>query len=1179
MAEMTPSNSEAVVARRFEVGARVGQGGMGTVFRGVDLQTGEAVAIKLLKPEIVLHDPDNLERFAREGEALRRLNHPNIVKMLAAVQEGERHYLVMEWVGGGSLEDVLNSCEAPWPVDRVLRMALDLGDALTRSHRLEIIHRDLKPANVLLADDGTPRLTDFGIAHVVGEKSLTQPNAIVGTLDYMSPEALRGELVDVRADVWAFGVLLFEMLTQTHPFSEAHFAETLYAIGHKPALDLESLRPDCPPALVDLIYRMLEKHKDQRIPSVRQVGAELENILLGRTGSPKAPTRPDRAWHQTHHEPPAARDLPAEITPFIGRTEELAKLAWLLADPGARLITIVGPGGMGKSRFALEASRRILGGIGDFGETRQTVRRFADGVFFVPLAALGASELVSSAIAEAIGLELHRGREPAEQILGHVRNKAMLLVLDNFEHVLQSAGVVGDILRVAPESVALATSRERLGLSAETVLELGSLEIPSLETSQNQLLFSAVELFVACARRAKADFELSSETTEAVTRICRCVGGMPLGIVLAASWVGMLEPAEIADEISRSCDFLTTEMRDVPERQRSLRAAFEHSWKLLDEHQRATFSRLCVFRGGFSRKAAETVAEASIRTLAALTNKSLLRRDPVTGRYEIHEMLRQYAEEKLALSPANHERTLDLHADYYATFLAERTEAMERLRFSFVDPHDREPAAALDAIETEIDNVRAAWKRMLERKQLSHIASALDGLNPYFRHRGTFVEAEAVFAAAAQSLEAPRETLTDEEARLLGVSLRLQAAQCSARGHHGQTIELCSRALLVLDETAHPGERACVLLENAVSNALLGDRKRSTAQLEQARALFRAANHPVGAGWALLQLGNVQAWDGDYEKGEGPLRESVAFHERAGASSVPLVHSLIGLGAVLVGQGDYQEGSRLMSLGLRINEELHDIWGTLSGQLGLASARRALGDYAGAETWARSCLTLSQEFGASEHEVWCWRVLGEIMMDQGLYVDAAKCLENARSLAQRSEVRRKAASVRLGFGKLALLQGDYALAEATFAQDLAWFEEHETFWGIVTALDGLGLVACHTGDLIVARERFGRALGVALACKARPSANRVAAGIALWFAKTHQPVRAVELLGRIRSDSATERSTHTQRIDPLLAELEKELRPDDFAAALERGRALDLEKVRDELCRSDTQHADGPGSF
>jgi tetratricopeptide (TPR) repeat protein len=369
----------------------------------------------------------------------------------------------------------------------------------------------------------------------------------------------------------------------------------------------------------------------------------------------------------------------------------------------------------------------------------------------------------------------------------------------------------------------------------------------------------------------------------------------------------------------------------------------------------------------------------------------------------------------------------------------------------------------------------------------------------------------------------------------------------------------------VLDETLHPRQRAVALYEAGINNAELGNRKQATAQLEEARALFRKANDSMGNGWSLTALGNVHAWAGDYQTAEGPLRESVAIHEQMAARSVPLLHSLIGLGNVVAGQGDYQEGSRLVSLALQMNEEFKDIWGTLGAQLYLASTWRRLGDYTEAETWARRCLTLSQEVGASVHAAWCLLALGEIMKDQGRFVDAASCFEKAQRLDQRTDDPRQAAGVRLGFGSLALLQGDYAVAEANFAHDLGWFEEHENVSGIVTALDGLGHVACQTGNLVSARDRFGRALRTALACKARPWAHRVAAGIALWLSKTGQPLRAVELLGRIRSDSATERSTHAQRIDPLLAELEKVLPPDELAAALERGKAFDLEALRDEL--------------
>jgi serine/threonine-protein kinase len=283
-------SASQLIAKRFEISDPekdlLGRGGMGDVYRATDSQTGAPVAVKALNPDIVARHPNAIERFVREGEALRQLNHPNIVSMVAAVEEEEAttgvvaHYLIMEYVEGGSLRDLLEA-QRQLPSPRVVEIGLDLADALTRAHRLGIIHRDLKPANVLLAEDGTPRLTDFGIAHVVESPRLTQTGVLMGTVDYLSPEACQGEPLDERTDIWAFGVLLYQMLSGELPFGGGTLTAKLAAILTQPIPDLASLCPDAPEALIDLIYRMLEKDRGQRIPSVRLVGAELEAILKG----------------------------------------------------------------------------------------------------------------------------------------------------------------------------------------------------------------------------------------------------------------------------------------------------------------------------------------------------------------------------------------------------------------------------------------------------------------------------------------------------------------------------------------------------------------------------------------------------------------------------------------------------------------------------------------------------------------------------------------------------------------------------------------------------------------------------------------------------------------------------------------------------------------------------------
>lgn len=271
-----------IIANRFEINDlekdMLGRGGMGIVYRATDNQSGETVAVKALSSENLANEPNVLERFRREGEALRQLNHPNIVKFITAIESNGQHYLVMEYVDGGNLQDLL-AAQGHLSNQRTVEIGLDLADALTRAHSLGIIYRDLKPANVLLMQDGTPRLTDFGIAQLADSSRLTRTGVLVGTVNYLSPEALSGETLDIRTDIWAFGVLLFEMLTGRLPFTGENLTARITAILTQPTPDITQYNPDIPEALADLIYRALEKDRDQRIPSAQRIRDELEAIL------------------------------------------------------------------------------------------------------------------------------------------------------------------------------------------------------------------------------------------------------------------------------------------------------------------------------------------------------------------------------------------------------------------------------------------------------------------------------------------------------------------------------------------------------------------------------------------------------------------------------------------------------------------------------------------------------------------------------------------------------------------------------------------------------------------------------------------------------------------------------------------------------------------------------------
>ncbi|MEW5959765.1 MAG: protein kinase, partial [Chloroflexota bacterium] len=279
-----------IIASRFKVGSLIGVGATGSVYLGVDTLTGQQVAVKALRQELIGRMPELVERFRREGEALRRLNHPNIVKVLAAAQEAGQPYIVMEYVSGGSLANLME--QQPYlPLDRAVAIALELADALSRAHHLDILHRDIKPANILLAPDGTPRLTDFGLARLGDQPALTTAGTVLGTFQYLSPEAWHNQKLDARTDIWSFGVVLYQMLAGQLPFGGDTAMGMMWSIHNQPLPDLRRLRADLPAELVELVGKMLRRDLAARLPSARLVGAELELIQkkLHQTGAKRAP--------------------------------------------------------------------------------------------------------------------------------------------------------------------------------------------------------------------------------------------------------------------------------------------------------------------------------------------------------------------------------------------------------------------------------------------------------------------------------------------------------------------------------------------------------------------------------------------------------------------------------------------------------------------------------------------------------------------------------------------------------------------------------------------------------------------------------------------------------------------------------------------------------------------------
>jgi serine/threonine protein kinase/tetratricopeptide (TPR) repeat protein len=727
------TNTTKVLHGRYRLQGLIARGGMGAVFRALDLHTQQQVAVKHLLPEALTTDPTLRARVIREGEALRQLDHPNIVKLLDTFEEAGIYHLVLEYIDGGSLAKMIEGYGA-LPYSRALGIAIEIVDALARAHHLKIVHRDLKPSNILIMSSGTPKLTDFGTALLKSKERLTVGDAMPGgTVEWAAPEVLSGASADERADIWSLGLIVYSMLAGQHPFQGAQLTDTLSNIFGSEPPPLSTVRPDVPEAVDDIVRKMLSKEPVRRPATARLIGAQLETIALAASrpptatkrptnfpslnantqpiGTPKRPTQPDAPLAPKHN-------LPAQPTTFIGRAQEAQALIDLLATPSVRLITVVAPGGMGKTRLALEVAER-------------SIPNYPDGVYFVPLAAHATAEAVQAAIAEAIGFSFAQETPIRQQLLEYLQSKTLLLVLDNFEHLLAAATLISDIVRAAPRVKLIATSREKLDVQGEHLYSLSPLEVPADDTN-NPRRYSAVQLFEQGARRARPSYEIDAEDMQAIVVICRYVEGVPLGILLAAGWVEALTPSEIAIEIQRDPDFLETSGRDVPERQRSLRATFDYSWRLLNDDDRDALARVSVFYGGFTRDAAQVVAGTSLRALLSLTSKSLVRRDAENGLFSLHDIVRQYAAEKLReLGLA--EAVQLAHSDYYLNQLSSRRTAFE----------GRGQLEAFHAQVAESENLMAAARYAVTNKRTLALGRTIHAYGLYAEYRANRLEAQA----------------------------------------------------------------------------------------------------------------------------------------------------------------------------------------------------------------------------------------------------------------------------------------------------------------------------------------------------------------------------------------------------------------------------------------------------
>ena len=705
-------------------------------------------------------------------------------------------------------------------------------------------------------------------------------------------------------------------------------------------------------------------------------------------------------------------NLPLPTTLFVGREAELARLNDLLRDPASRLIVLIGLAGTGKTRLALQVAHGNLD-------------RFPHGVFFVSLAPLTSTEMIIASLGSAVGFQFHEAAEPQEQLLRYLRERQMLLVLDNFEHLMEGAGLLSAILQAAPGVQILVTSRERLNLQGEWVFEVEGLPYPSSSEESNLErieAYGAVQLFLQNALQVRPTFRLNEENREWVVRICQLTEGMPLGIELSAAWVRVLSCQQIAREIESNLDFLKASARDFPERHRSLRAALDHSWNLLSKQERRVFQRLSVFRGGFRREAAQEVTGAGLEELTSLLDKSLLKRIE-EERYDLHELVRQYAASHLQSDTQEDGRVHERHSSYYAALLEEWEEKI-------ASPRQMEALAEMDA---EIDNVRVAWNWMVTHPhgQMANIAKSLHSLWRFHDIRGRFRDGEVLMRQVATMLKTLNETEATQSAErsiLLGRVLAEQGYFCAYLGRYEEAREVLGQSLTLLRASADQAALAHTLAVLGYMKARLGEFQEARAHAEESLAIYRALGDHDRMLYCLVTLSYIHLSQGAYKKAYALAIEGLAISRDILGDPLATEHCLLSLSSAASYLGQYAEAKRWAEESLQISKAINHRPGIGETLKLLGMIAHKLGQTDHAVTLLRQSVSQFREIGDRTLIAAALVDLGVIMRDSQAESEAKQYLQEALQTAMETRTNHTALHALVEIATIEMRAGNTELA-------------------------------------------------------------------------------------------------------------------------------------------------------
>lgn len=1084
-----------VIAGRYHLQSRLGQGATGDVYLAWDTQLERSVALKFLRGS-ASDDSSRMGRFLAEARAAAKLDHRHVATVHdVGEDEHRRAFIAMSYYPGETLRDRI--ANGALPVADALRIATQIASALDAAHSAGIVHRDVKPANVLFDADGAVRLVDFGAAKLMTESMSTKDDVTIGTVAYMSPEQARAEPVDNRADLWALGVVLYEMLAGVRPFTAADVESLLRELTNDdPAPPL----PDdvhATPEIRDLLANLLTRDARHRSSSAGDVSRILGDLLHA-----------DEIATVASAPASVGITLPSPVTSFVGREREIEVARDLLRN--TRLLTLTGPGGTGKTRLALQLAASLHD-------------EYIDGIWFVPLAEISDPALVPSILARTIGVRDLGGGNPRDLVIAALRERRVLVVLDNFEHVIQAATLVSALLAGCPLASVLITSRISLGVQGEQEFPVPPLATPS-STDSDAASSEAVRLFVQRARAVRPDFTLNDDGLLAVAEICRRLDGLPLALELAAARAKLLSPRAMLVRLESRFDLLQADSYDRPARHTTMRNVIDWSYVLLTDAERTLFNRLSVFAGGVSVEAAEAMYDATrlndgerqssfaiLDLLGSLCNKSLLRQEEQSDgepRFIMLETVREFALDRLRAAGGESEARR-AHSAYYLS-LTERAATQLRgpAQAEWLDRLERDYANCRIAIDTALGEARSDSPEGLVTAARLTIA-----LHRLWLTRGPLLEGveylRRVTAAADEA--ALRDTVHDALEIKLRAELLSSAGQlANTRSIFPEAHDLFARSLALHRQAGDDAAIATTLNNLAWSAWIIGDMDAGERMATTAMAMHEKYGNALGATLSLNTLGWIAMERGQYPRAEACFANAVASQLQRGDRRAA-AFTLGWIGVLAGRRGDFPRAIELQQRAIDMLEPVADHGYRVLSFVRLAAARHAAGE-PGDHTIAievEHLPELREQGGRLWPIAYTLTELGAMLRDDGRFDHAHEILDEALDVRRQTGGLHGVAEARLLLGSVLHAQGDKDRAREELDRALT---NARDFGAIPVAIDCIEAIATLT--LAPARSE----LAVTLLAAAGNGRKILGAPRAPRYEATHEESR-VSLLSMIGDDA------------------------------------------------------------